>query len=96
LIEDPELPLTTYNYSAVRDRLAKRGIEVSLPTIIDRAKELGCYRPRKSKKAHDREVVTVAAGALIQHDASLHLWSPNAQEKWALLTSLDDFSRMLL
>ena len=80
----------------MRDRLAGQGIEVSLPTIIDRAKELGCHKPRKKKKAHDREVVTAAVGALIQHDASHHLWSPYAPEKWALLTSLDDFSRLLL
>lgn len=96
LIDNPALPITSYNYSAVRDRLAGQGIEVSLPTIIDRAKELGCHKPRRKKKAHDREVVTAAVGALIQHDASHHLWSPYALEKWALLTSLDDFSRLLL
>jgi hypothetical protein len=32
------------------------------------------------------------AGELIQHDSSLHLWSPWAKEKWWLITSLDDFS----
>lgn len=32
----------------------------------------------------------------MQHDASLHLWSPYAQEKWTLITSIDDFSRKLL
>jgi hypothetical protein len=41
-------------------------------------------------------VVTSAIGALIQHDASLHLWSPYASEKWTLITSIDDFSRLLL
>jgi hypothetical protein len=41
-------------------------------------------------------VLTASIGALIQHDSSLHLWSPFAQEKWALITSIDDFSRMLL
>ena len=96
LIDNPSLPITSYNYSAVRDRLAGQGIEVSLPTIIDRAKGLGCHKPRKKKKAHDREVVTAAVGALIQHDASHHLWSPYAEQRWALLTSLDDFSRLLL
>ena len=35
-------------------------------------------------------------GDLIQHDASLHKWSPFAEEKWTLITSLDDHSRMLL
>jgi len=60
LIEDPTLPITTYNYSATRDRLAKRRVVVSLPTIIDRAKSLGCYQAHPKKKAHDREVVTTA------------------------------------
>lgn len=96
LIEDPTLPITTYNYSAIRDRLIKQGVTVSLPTITDRAKRLGCYEPRPAVKAHDREVITAAIGALIQHDASHHRWSPYALEKWVLITSLDDFSRMLL
>lgn len=96
LIDDPTLPITTYNYSALRDRLGKRELQVSLPTIIARAKNLGCYQAHPKKKAHDREVVTTAIGALIQHDASHHRWSPYAQEKWVLITSLDDFSRKLL
>lgn len=96
LIEDPSLPITTYNYSAIRDRLIKQGITVSLSTVISRAKAIGCYQPHPKKKSHDREVITTAIGALIQHDASHHRWSPYAQERWALFTSLDDFSRMLL
>ncbi len=96
LIEDPSLPISGYNYSAIRDRLAKRGIKVALSTIIRRAKDLGCYQPHPRKKAHDREVVTTAIGALVQHDASHHKWSPYADERWALITSLDDFSRKLL
>jgi len=43
LIDDPTLPIATYNYSAIRDRLAKQGITVALSTIIDRAKRLECY-----------------------------------------------------
>jgi hypothetical protein len=96
LIDDSTLPITTYNYSAIRDRLAKRGVMVSSPTIIARAKSLGCYQPHPRKKAHDREVITTAIGALIQHDASHHRWSPYAKERWVLITSLDDFSRKLL
>ena len=96
LIEDPSLPITTYNYSAIRDRLAERGIRVALSTIIDRAKGLGCYQSHPAKQTHDREVVTTAIGALIQHDASHHRWSPYAKESWVLITSLDDFSRKLL
>ena len=96
LIKDPSLPITTYNYSAIRDRLIKHGVTVSLPTIIDRAKGLDCYQPHPRKKVHDREVITTTIGALIQHDASHHRWSPYAEEKWVLITSLDDFSRKLL
>lgn len=96
IVEDKRLPISGYNYSALRDRLKKKGIEVSVPTIIDRAKRLACYKPRKKRKAHDREVLTASIGALIQHDSSLHLWSPFAEEKWTLITSIDDYSRMLL
>jgi hypothetical protein len=96
LVEDRRLPISAYNYSAVRDRLADKGLSVSLTTVIDRAKRLDCYKPPRKTKAHDREVITAAIGALIQHDASRHLWSPYAAEKWTLITSLDDFSRKLL
>jgi transposase len=96
LIQDPRLPINEYNYSALRDRLRKKGIQVSVPTIIQRAKRLDCHKPRRKAKVHDREVVTTAVGALVQHDASLHLWSPYAQEKWTLITSIDDYSRKLL
>lgn len=96
LIEDPALPIFSYNYSAIRDRLIKRRITVALSTIIARAKDFNCYQPRPKRKAHDREVVTTAIGVLIQHDASCHRWSPYAKERWSLITSLDDFSRKLL
>ena len=96
LIENPEIPISTYNYSALHDRLVKQGITVSVNTIIDRAKKLGCHMPRKKHKVHDREVLTSSAGALIQHDGSTHLWSPYSKEKWTLITSIDDYSRLLL
>lgn len=96
LVKDKRLPISSYNYSALRDRLRKKKIKVSVPTIIARAKRLDCYQPKRKHKAHEREVVTTAIGALIQHDASLHLWSPYATEKWTLITSIDDYSRMLL
>jgi transposase len=96
LVEDKELPISSYNYSALRDRLKGKGIAVSLPTIIKRAKEQEAYQPKRKGKIHDREVVTTAIGALIQHDASTHLWSPFAKEKWTLITSIDDYSRKLL
>ena len=96
LVEDKRLPISGYNYSAVRDRLAKQGIEVSLTTVIDRAKRLDCYKAHAKRTVHDREVTTAAIGALIQHDGCTHVWSPLAGEKWVLITSIDDFSRKLL
>ena len=96
LVEDRRLPISSYNYTALRDRLKQKGITVSVPTIIKRAVEEDCYRPRRKQKVHDRLVVTSAIGEMIQHDASLHLWSPLASEKWTLITSLDDYSRTLL
>jgi hypothetical protein len=57
-VEDERLPISGYNYSALRDRLKKKERKVSVTTIIDRAKRLECYRPRKPRKAHDREVLT--------------------------------------
>jgi hypothetical protein len=96
LVEDPQLPISSYNYLAMRDRLKKKGITVSATTITKRAKELDCYQPHHKHKVHDRQVITTAIGALVQHDASTHLWSPFAQEKWTLITSLDDYSRKLL
>jgi len=96
LVDNPELPIHDYNYSALVDRLKKKGVQVSTTTVIKRAKTLQCYQPKKKGKVHDREVLTASTGDLIQHDASLHKWSPFAPEKWTLITSLDDYSRMLL
>ena len=69
---------------------------MSLPTIIDRAKKGGFYIDKPKRKAHDREVITNYAGELIQHDSSHHKWSPYADKKWYLITSIDDCSRYLL
>jgi len=88
LINNPEMPISGYNYSAIRDRLRKQGIKVSVNTIIDRVKKLGCHKSRKKKKAHNRKVLTESIGALIQHDGSTHRWSPFAEKKWALITSI--------
>ena len=96
VVEDPDLPISGYNYSAMKDRLKEKDIQVSLTTIINRAKKLDCHKPRRKRKTHDREVLTASIGALIQHDASTHKWSPFAKEKWILITSIDDFSRKLL
>ncbi len=97
LIENNDMPIRFYNYSYIKDQLyEKYRQKVSLPTIIDRAKKNGFYIPRPDRKTHDREVLTNYVGELIQHDSSYHRWSPYADEKWYLITSLDDYSRLLL
>jgi len=97
LIADPEVPLRSYNYSYIKDRLMSTyGQKVSTPTIIDRAKRGGFYQKKSKRKAHDREVLTNYVGELIQHDSSKHRWSPYADRKWYLITSIDDCSRFLL
>lgn len=97
IIQDEDTPLRSYNYSYIRDRLkTKYHQKVSLPTIIDRAKKHDFYLKKPKRTLHDREVLTRYVGELIQHDASHHLWAPAAQEKWYLITSLDDYSRLLL
>jgi len=96
LIQDPEVPVRTYNYSYIKDRLAQDHMQkVALSTIISRAKAYGYYQQKKQKAYHDREVATNYAGELIQHDSSHHKFSPYA-DKWYLITSLDDFSRYIL
>jgi hypothetical protein len=96
IVHDPDLPISGYNYTAMRDRLEAEGIKVSVTTIIDRAKKLDCHKPRRRRKVHSREVLTASIGELIQHDGSTHLWCPLAKEKWTLITSIDDYSRKLL
>jgi len=97
IIQDKDIPLKSYNYSFIKDRLHRTYHQkVSLPTIIDRAKKHGYYLKKPKKSIHDREVLTRYAGELIQHDASYHLWAPAAQKKWYLITSLDDYSRFML
>jgi len=96
-IQNKEIPLKSYNYSYIKDRLRTQYYQkVSLPTIIDRAKKHAFYLKKPQKAIHDREVLTHYVGELIQHDSSHHLWAPAAQEKWYLITSLDDYSRFIL
>ncbi|GAH91127.1 unnamed protein product [marine sediment metagenome] len=98
LIQDKDISVTSYNYSYVKDRIYENYKQkVSLPTIINRAKKEGFYKPKKrKKKSHDREVRSNYIGELIQHDSSHHKFSPYADKKWYLTTSLDDYSRLLL
>lgn len=97
LIQDKDVPIRSYNYSYVKTRLeTDYGQKISLPTIINRARKHGFYLRKPKRSAHDREVLTHYTGQLIQHDASWHLWAPAAGQKWWLITSLDDFSRLIL
>ncbi len=97
IIQDKETPLKSYNYSFIKDHLRKKYRQkVSLTTVIRRAKKHGFYLKKPKRSSHDREVLTRYVGELIQHDASYHLWAPAAQEKWYLITSLDDYSRLIL
>ncbi len=95
-IEDKDIPLKFYNYSYIKNRLQTTYRQkVSLNTIIHRARKHGFYLKKPKRTTHDREVLTRYVGELIQHDSSFHLWAPAAQEKWYLITSLDDHSRFL-
>jgi len=97
LIKAKEVPINYYNYSYIKDLLEQKySQKVSLPTIIDRAKRNNFYFLRPKRKAHDREVITNYPGELIQHDSSHHLFAPYADRKWYLITSIDDYSRLLL
>lgn len=98
LIENQAVPIRKYNYSYIKDLLESAHQQnISLTTIIKRAKQNDFYLPKKQKKTiHDREVLTNYIGELIQHDSSFHLWSPLAKEKWHLVTFLDDHSRFIL
>jgi len=98
LIGNKETPLWQYNYAAVRDEVIRRlGYKISAQTVRNRAREWGYWIPKiRKEKALPREVVTEAAGMLLQHDSSYHKWSPYTDEKWTLITTLEDYSRYLL
>jgi len=97
MILNKDIPLKSYNYSYVKERLEREYKQfVSLSTIIDRAKRNNFYIPDRHKgKIHDREVLTRHVGELIQHDSSYHLWAPGSGQKWWLITGLDDYSRFI-
>ncbi|MCX5636937.1 MAG: hypothetical protein NTX52_04490 [Planctomycetota bacterium] len=97
LIDNKDIAIRSYNYSAVKELLEeKHKVKISLPTIISRAKSNGYYLDKPSKKIHDREVLTNLAGEMLQHDSSHHLWSPYMDKKLYLITTIDDYSRMIL
>lgn len=91
------MPIRQYNYAAVRDEVSQRiGRALSDETIRRRAHAWGFVTAKPPPKRHDRIVMTTAAGMIFQHDASDHLWTPYAEKKWQLITTLDDYSRKLL
>lgn len=102
-IANPAMPILFYNYAAIRDSVeTTTGCPLSAQTVVNYAKQWGLYMERPKRSSHTREVLTDTVGMLLQHDASLHQWSPYAfrpdgkPEKWSLVTTLDDHSRMLL
>jgi len=97
LILDKEIPIRCYNYTYIKDILENNyNQRAALSTIINRAKTNGFYLTKPKRKAHDREVITNYPGELIQHDSSHHLFAPYAGSKWYLITSIDDYSRLIL
>jgi hypothetical protein len=98
LIENRNIPVWNYNYSAIRDEAVKQlGYNISSQTVRNRAKEWGYYIPKvRKEKSISREVLTEAPGILLQHDSSHHKWSPYVDARWTLITTIDDYSRYLL
>jgi len=47
-------------------------------------------------KSHDRMILTDKVGVILQHDSSVHLFAPHAPTKWHLITTIDDYSRMVV
>ena len=103
-IDNPNMPIMFYNYASIRDAVADAtGSNLTAQTVINYAKKWGFYIERpKRRNGHTREVLTDMVGMLLQHDASLHQWSPYVFQsngkplKWSLITTIDDHSRKLL
>lgn len=102
-IANPAMPILFYNYAAIRDAVeTSTGHTLSAQTVVNYAKKWSFYLERPRAKSHTREVLTDSVGMLLQHDASSHQWSPyvlrpdGKPQKWSLITTLDDHSRILL
>lgn len=98
LIRDPKTTITQFNYAYLTDCIRKQlNQPISAQTVRNRAKEWGYYIPaRKKEKRPPRHVLTNAPGMLLQHDSSHHKWTPYVAKEWTLITTLDDYSRLML
>lgn len=98
LITNKDSTIRFYNYQAVTDTVNEQlKTPISAQTIRNRAKDWGYWLGRPlPQRAHTRVVMTTASGMLLQHDASTHLYAPDAAVKWVLITTLDDYSRLLV
>jgi hypothetical protein len=97
IIDNPNVPTNRYNYSYIKDQIKEKySANVSVNTIIGRARSNGYWKEKPKKKLHNREAITNYIGELIQHDSSHHLFAPDGKVKWYLITSLDDHSRKIL
>lgn len=87
-----------YNYSTVKRRLDNlRKVNISVPTIIERAKSCGCYLNEDlQRELHDQKVEKDYAGELVQHDASEHKFAPYIDQRLFLIASIDTFSRVIV
>jgi hypothetical protein len=57
---------------------------------------MGWHRRRLKGESHRVVVITTAVRALTQHGTSLRRWSPYAQAKCAMISSLDDYCHKIL
>lgn len=99
IIENKDIPTSTYNYSHIQNEVVRRlKVNVSYESVRRKAHKWGYVvrKYTKDKNKHTRQVLTDSIGVLLQHDSSHHLFSPLAKEKWYLITTIDDYSRMLL
>jgi hypothetical protein len=75
--KDPEGFTIAYRRSAPAEAYPEA--EDAIETALLR---LDCHKPCLRRRVHDRGVLTASIGAPIQHDASIHLWCPQAGESW--------------
>lgn len=54
IIDSPDNLVKDFNYSYIRDLVIKNGNNVSVSTVISRAKKYGFYKKKKKAKDHDQ------------------------------------------